>query len=147
MGLHLVARPGEGDLLLPDPDHRHLQPQSRGLGGLPGRVGGQCVQGVLERAVLAEQVLVQPLVLHADNGSSFKAATLLEKLRDLHIEPSFSRPRVSNDNPYSEALFRTCKYVPDYPVNGFATLSRPVSGCSASCTGTTSNIATAAFAS
>ena len=78
---------------------------------------------VLERAVLAEQVVLQPLVLHADNGSSFKAATLLEKLRDLHIEPSFSRPRVSNDNPYSEALFRTCKYVPDYPVTGFATLS------------------------
>ena len=76
-------------------------------------------QGILERAMLAEQVHDQPLVLHADNGSSFKAATLLEKLRDLNIEPSFSRPRVSNDNPYSEALFRTCKYVPNYPVNGF----------------------------
>ncbi|MGB5733093.1 MAG: IS3 family transposase [Thiohalocapsa sp.] len=79
-------------------------------------------QCVLERAVLAEQVIQQPLVLHADNGSAFKAATLLEKLRDMNIEPSFSRPRVSNDNPYSEALFRTCKYVPTYPVNGFANL-------------------------
>ena len=80
-------------------------------------------QCVLERAVLAEQVIQQPLVLHADNGSAFKAATtLLEKLRDMNIEPSFSRPRVSNDNPYSEALFRTCKYVPTYPVNGFAAL-------------------------
>jgi hypothetical protein len=68
-------------------------------------------------------VVQQPLVLHADNGSAFKAATLLEKLRDMNIEPSFSRPRVSNDNnPYSEALFRTCKYVPDYPVSGFAAL-------------------------
>ena len=76
-----------------------------------------------ERAVLAERMVLQSLVLHADNGSSFKAAMLLEKLRDLHIEPSFSRPRVSNDNPYSEALFRTCKYVPDYPMNGFAALS------------------------
>lgn len=80
-------------------------------------------RGVLERAVLAEQVVQQPLVLHADNGSAFKAATLLEKLRDMNIEPSFSRPRVSNDNPYSEALFRTCKYVPDYPVDGFTVLS------------------------
>lgn len=79
-------------------------------------------QCVLERAVLAEQVIQQPLVLHADNGSAFKAATLLEKLRDMNIEPSFSRPRVSNDNPYSEALFRTCKYVPTYPVSGFAAL-------------------------
>jgi putative transposase len=79
-------------------------------------------RGVLERAVLAEHVVQQPLVLHADNGSAFKAATLLEKLRDMNIEPSFSRPRVSNDNPYSEALFRTCKYVPTYPVNGFAAL-------------------------
>jgi transposase InsO family protein len=78
--------------------------------------------GVRERAVLAERMVLQPLVLHADNGSSFKAATLLEKLRNLHIEPSFCRPRVSNDNPYSEALFRTCKYVPDYPVKGFVTL-------------------------
>jgi transposase InsO family protein len=81
-------------------------------------------QGVLERAMLAEQIHDEPLVLHADNGSSFKAATLLEKLRDLNIEPSFSRPRVSNDNPYSEALFRTCKYVPNYPQNGFATLEQ-----------------------
>ena len=35
---------------------------------------------------------------------------------------SFSRPRVSNDNPYSEALFRTCKYTPRWPTRGFATI-------------------------
>lgn len=77
---------------------------------------------VLERAVLAEKVIGQPLVLHADNGSPFKSATLLEKMHDLGITPSFSRPRVSNDNPYSESLFRTCKYRPCYPVDGFASL-------------------------
>ena len=77
---------------------------------------------VLERAVLAERIIDQPLVLHADNGSPFKGATLLEKLHELGITPSFSRPRVSNDNPYSEALFRTCKYRPCYPVDGFATV-------------------------
>ncbi|WP_299310363.1 IS3 family transposase [uncultured Halomonas sp.] len=77
---------------------------------------------VLERAVLAERIIDQPLVLHADNGSPFKGATLLEKLHELGITPSFSRPRVSNDNPYSEALFRTCKCRPCYPTDGFATL-------------------------
>jgi transposase InsO family protein len=74
---------------------------------------------VIQRAVWAEQAVDQPLVLHADNGSPFKGATLLETLRALKITPSYSRPRVSNDNAFSEALFRTCKYVPDYPVNGF----------------------------
>ncbi len=78
---------------------------------------------VIERAVLAENIVGQPLVLHADNGSPFKGATLLEKLRDLQIQPSFSRPRVSNDNAFFEALFRTCKYVPNYPANGFADLT------------------------
>lgn len=77
---------------------------------------------VLERAVLAEGTVNQPLVLHADNGSPFKGATLLEKMHDLGIVPSFSRPRVGNDNPYSEALFRTCKYRPGYPANGFASI-------------------------
>lgn len=79
---------------------------------------------VIVRAVLAEKVIDKPLVLHADNGSPFKGATLLEKLRELNIESSFSRPRVSNDNAFSEALFRTCKYVPNYPVDGFADLGQ-----------------------
>lgn len=73
---------------------------------------------VLERAVLAEGCVDRPLVLHADNGSPMKGATLLETLRRLAIEPSFSRPRVSNDNAYAEAVFRTCKYVPGFPKAG-----------------------------
>lgn len=77
---------------------------------------------VIQRAMLAEGLIDQPLVLHADNGSPFKGATLLETLHALNITPSYSRPRVSNDNAYSEALFRTCKYVPDYPVGGFESL-------------------------
>jgi putative transposase len=51
-----------------------------------------------------------------------KGASMLETLRRLGVTPSFSRPRVSNDNAYAESLFRTCKYRPDYPVNGFATI-------------------------
>ena len=41
---------------------------------------------------------------------------------DLGIAKSFSRPRVSNDNPYSEALFKTLKYIPEYPAQGFKTI-------------------------
>lgn len=82
----------------------------------------EAAKEVLAQAVLSEQVIDKPLVLHSDNGSSFKGATLLEKLYDLGITPSYSRPRVSNDNAYSEALFRTVKYVPDYPTQGFGTL-------------------------
>jgi transposase InsO family protein len=44
-----------------------------------------------------------------------KGATMLATLENLGVVASFSRPRVSNDNPYAEALFRTCKYRPDYP--------------------------------
>ena len=61
-------------------------------------------------------------VLHSDNGGPMKGATMLATLQRLGVVPSFSRPRVSDDNPFAEALFRTVKYRPDYPVNGFATL-------------------------
>ena len=57
----------------------------------------------------------QPLILHADNGNAMRAATLESRLEELGVLRSFSRPRVSNDNPYSESLFHTLKYRPDYP--------------------------------
>lgn len=64
----------------------------------------------------------KPLVLHSDNGSPMKGATMLETLYSLGIIPSRSRPRVSNDNPYAESIFKTLKYVPNYQPEGFATL-------------------------
>ena len=70
---------------------------------------------LIQKAVWAEACISRPLVLHADNGSPMKAT--LEKPG---IMASSSRPRVSNDNPFSEALFRTCKYRPDWPTRGFA---------------------------
>jgi putative transposase len=76
----------------------------------------------VRRAVLAEECIGKPLVLHADNGSPQKGSTLRATLEALGIEPSYSRPRVSDDNAYSEALFRTCKYRPDYPHRGFESL-------------------------
>ena len=62
------------------------------------------------------------LVLHADNGGPMKGATMLATLERLGVVPSFSRPRVSDDNPYSEALFRTLKYCPAFPTQPFADL-------------------------
>ena len=63
------------------------------------------------------------LVLHADNGAPQRSSTLRVTLERLGITSSFSRPRVSDDNPYSEALFRTTKYRPGFPADGFADLA------------------------
>jgi putative transposase len=77
------------------------------------------------RTALAEGLhagLARP-VLHGDNGASLKATTVLAMLHWLGIAPSHSRPRVSDDNAYAEALFRTAKYRPDdFPSAGFADL-------------------------
>jgi len=63
------------------------------------------------------------VTLHSDNGSPMKGATMLATLQQLGVIPSFSRPSVSNDNPYSESLFRTLKYRPEYPEQPFSGLS------------------------
>jgi transposase InsO family protein len=63
------------------------------------------------------------LVLHAGNGGPMKGASMLATLQWLGIVPSFSRPRISDDNPFPEALFRTLKYRPDYPERAFADLA------------------------
>ena len=62
------------------------------------------------------------IVLHSDNGSPMKGSTMLATLQKLGVVPSFSRPRVCDDNPFSEALFRTLKYRPDYPSRAFTCL-------------------------
>ena len=62
------------------------------------------------------------LVLHSDNGKPMRASTMLATLQWFGIIPSFSRPHVSDDNPYSEALFRTLKHTPAYPHLPFANL-------------------------
>ena len=69
-----------------------------------------------------EGVKRDQVTLHSDNGSPMKGATMLATLQQLGIMPSFSRPSVSNDNPYSESMFRTLKYSPNYPVKPFADL-------------------------
>jgi putative transposase len=66
----------------------------------------------------------QQVTLHSDNGGPMKGATMLATLQTLGILPSFSRPAVSNDNPYSEALFKTLKYRPEYPARPFTDLQQ-----------------------
>ena len=61
-------------------------------------------------------------VLHGDNGATLKATTVLAMLHWLGIKPSYSRPRVSDDNAYAESLFRTAKYRPEFPADGFPDL-------------------------
>lgn len=76
---------------------------------------------LLRRTALAEGIhaaLHKP-VLHGDNGSTLKATTVLAMLHWLGIAPSYSRPRVSDDNAYAESLFRTAKYRPQFPARGF----------------------------
>lgn len=77
---------------------------------------------VFRKAYLREGVAGQVLRLHSDNGSPMKGATMLGTLQRLGVVPSFSRPSVSNDNPYSEALFKTVKYHPSFPDKPFDTL-------------------------
>jgi len=78
---------------------------------------------VLRRARFAETLPQNyELVLHSDNGSPMKGATMLATMQKMGVVPSFSRPSVSNDNPFSEALFKTLKYVPAYPTKPFESL-------------------------
>jgi putative transposase len=79
----------------------------------------------LMRATCAENALdPKGIVLHSDNGGPMRGSTMLATLQWLGVIPSFSRPRVSNDNPFSEALFRTLKYRPEYPCTTFDTLEQ-----------------------
>ncbi len=77
---------------------------------------------LIRKACLSEGIKEPGLVLHSDNGSPMKGATMLATLQKLGVVPSFSRPLVSNDNPYSESLFRTLKYTPAYPSKPFESL-------------------------
>jgi transposase InsO family protein len=75
-----------------------------------------------EHAVLAEELMTEifgihgiPTVVHADRGTSMTSKTVATLLADLGVTRSHSTPRVSNDNPYSESLFKTMKYLPVFP--------------------------------
>jgi transposase InsO family protein len=83
---------------------------------------GVHASALIRTAAMAEGIEPETLILHSDNGGPMKGATMLATLQWLGIVPSFSRPHVSDDNPYSESLFRTLKYRPEYPQRPFDSL-------------------------
>lgn len=85
---------------------------------------GELAAQLLQRILISEQCINNPVsvVLHSDNGAPMKSQTLKAKMEEMGVISSYSRPRVSNDNPFSESLFRTLKYCPMWPSNGFKSL-------------------------
>ena len=86
----------------------------------PGWMIAHTEDGELARRFLRESITkhgIDPdtLTLHADRGSAMKSKSVAELLSDLHVTRSHSRPKTSNDNPYSEAQFKTLKYRPVFP--------------------------------
>lgn len=77
---------------------------------------------LIATACAAEGVLRNQLTIHSDNGHPMKGATMLATLQQLGVAPSFSRPGVSDDNPYMESFYRTMKYCPEYPSRPFASI-------------------------
>jgi hypothetical protein len=122
LGHHLSAHHCARGKAVPLPGDRHLDPKVV-TWGVTEREDAAIATDLVSRACLRERVSKgrrQPLFLHADNGNAMRAAMLKSRLEELGVLRSFSRPRVSNDNPYSESLFRTTKYRPDYPRRPFA---------------------------
>lgn len=77
---------------------------------------------LLAKICLAEGIQKNQIAVHADNGGPMKGATMLVTMQRQGVVPSFSRPSVSNDNPFSESLFKTLKYCPRYPSKPFASI-------------------------
>ena len=80
---------------------------------------GDLVSQLVTQAVLKSGCGTNRPILHSDNGSPMKSFTMRAKLQSLGITPSYSRPRVSNDNAFIESMFRTVKYCPSWPSQGF----------------------------
>jgi len=77
---------------------------------------------LIEKIYEQENLKNGDVKLHSDNGGPMKGATMLVTLQKLGIVPSFSRPKVSDDNAFSESLFKTLKYCPQYPSRPFQSL-------------------------
>jgi len=77
---------------------------------------------VIEQSMWREKCLLDPPVLHRDNGSVLKSHMVNAKIQSLGLTSSHSRPRVSNDNAFVESMFRTLKYCPRWPSEGFENL-------------------------
>jgi len=81
--------------------------------------------GLLIDRICQEQGIAKgQLTLHSDNGGPMTGATMVATLERLGVIPSLSRPAVSDDNPYSESLFKTLKYRPSYPDRAFSSIDQ-----------------------
>jgi len=79
------------------------------------RESAKLAESLLAQTITAENVPAKQLTIHADRGSSMASKPVALLLADLGVTKSHSRPRVSNDNPYSESQFKTLKYCPSFP--------------------------------
>lgn len=82
---------------------------------LSTRESGALARELVEQTALREEIARHQLTLHSDRGAPMRSKTLAELMIDLGIDASFSRPRQSNDNPFSESLFHTTKSAPEFP--------------------------------
>ncbi len=80
----------------------------------PGE-SAELAEAFIARAVAGQDVKKGTLTIHADRGTSMTSKPVAELLADLGIGRTHSRPHVSNDNPFSEAAFKTLKYCPAFP--------------------------------
>ncbi len=95
---------------------------------LAARESEGIARGLIGKTCERQGIDPKQLTLHADRGAPMMALSMAELLHDLGVHKSHSRPRVSNDNPYSEAQFKTLKYRPDYPQR-FASLQAARTWC------------------
>jgi putative transposase len=79
------------------------------------RESARLAEELIAHAIHQHRVPAGQLSLHADRGSSMTSKTVAQLLADLGVTQSHSRPHQSNDNPYSEAQFKTLKYAPTFP--------------------------------
>lgn len=91
--------------------------------GVHEKESSQYAALLIEESCHDEGISKKQLTLHSDNGAPMKGSTLLAKLRQLGVSTSFSRPAVSNDNPFSESLFKTLKYCHFYPEKPFDSIN------------------------
>jgi putative transposase len=80
-----------------------------------GYENARLAQRLIEATCLKQGIGPHQLTIHADRGAPMRSKLVAELMADLSIDASHSRPRVSNDNPFSEAQFRTFKYRPEFP--------------------------------
>ena len=79
------------------------------------RESDRLAEELIAESCFKQGIAPDQLTLHADRGPSMRSKTVAQLLLDLGVTKSHSRPHTANDNPYSEAQFKTLKYRPDYP--------------------------------